>query len=479
MLITVGSERTTEATIHLCWKTSEPIVIAGVELKPHMRERGAAHLLYGRGTESHHLVIGLGEVAGISYEILRNAAGVAARTVQKEGFQTVAVHLEALNIIEEIKENENITSWTEGWLLGSYQFDRYKSKKKVFPLEKLHIISTSTDGEVAVQKGIIRAEGTMLARDLCNEPPNILHPESLVEFVETHFAELPVDIHIYREEELVKQQMNGLLTVGQGSSYKPAMIELSYATDPKQPLIVLVGKGITFDMGGMNVKSGRDISDARFDMGGACAVLGAMGIISRSGIQANITALIATADNMPDSRAFVPSTVITYPNGLTVQVGNTDAEGRLVLADALLLANRLGAKEVVDICTLTGNVGEALGLGIAGVWGDQSFVEEFASIGEQNGDRVWPMPLIDEYEELLHSDYADMNNMSSIPYGGAIVAALFLRRFVDPSIRWAHIDMANTVQSKGDKGYYTAGATGYGTRLLVDFVLSRQEEFFK
>ncbi|GIP35161.1 hypothetical protein J2TS4_43710 [Paenibacillus sp. J2TS4] len=528
MNFSVGSEQPAEVVVDLCWESDEQ-PISGIELRPHARSRGAVTWFYSRGQQPHDLIVGLGPEEGISADRVREAAGNAARAIHKEGFKTVTVRLDRL--VKQLTSSARakpaagaptsaaaceaadtpsgaavrgaissastmpgspaaasttaeavVTAWAEGWLLGSYTFDLYKSKKEARTVEQLHIVASAADSEdsaeeraleQAVKLAFIRAEGTMLARDLCNEPPNVLHPESLVERVEEHFAHRPVGIRIYRDEALEQLQMNGLLTVGLGSRYKPALIELTYATDPQLPLITLVGKGITFDMGGMNVKTGRDLSDARFDMGGACAVLGAMDIISRSGIPANVTALIATADNMPDANAFVPSTVISYPNGLTVQVGNTDAEGRLVLADALLHAGRLGAQEIIDIATLTGNVGQALGLKIAGAWGDRPFVEALAAIGEENGDRIWPMPLIDDYEELLHSDYADMNNMSPIPYGGAIVAALFLRRFVDKSARWVHIDMANTVQSKAAKGYYTAGATGYGARLLADFVSAR------
>lgn len=519
MKITVGNEQSAEVIVHLC-RESDGDPVPGVKLRPHARKRGAVTWLYSRDQQPHDLIIGLGPDEGISAERIREAAGNAVRAISKEGFKTVAVRLDRLaeqlsdgtapaeqaggsaelNSVETGSANRTegsipavtasaawsmtvedlVAAWAEGWRLGSYTFDLYKSNKSSRSVEHLHLIlpagaCTAQDLEPALKQASIRAEGTMLARDLCNEPPNVLHPESLVERVMEHFAELPVGVRIYRDEELERLQMNGLLTVGLGSRYKPALIELSYATDPQLPLIALVGKGITFDMGGMNIKSGRDLSDARFDMGGACAVLGAMDMISRSGIQANVIALIATADNMPDAHAFVPSTVITYPNGITVQVGNTDAEGRLVLADALLHADRLGAREIVDIATLTGNVGQALGLKMAGAWGDRPFIETLAAIGEKNGDRIWPMPLIDEYEEQLHSDYADMNNISHSPYGGAIVAALFLRRFVDKASRWVHIDMANTVQVASANGYYTAGATGYGARLLADFVASRVE----
>ncbi|XOK59196.1 leucyl aminopeptidase family protein [Paenibacillus elgii] len=477
MRITTGFVQTADVTVYLCPEHAEQPV-PQLELRPAMKARGAVTWFYGRGEEAHVLIVGLGPEAKINAERVREAAGNAARAVHKEGFATVTVMLEPLvrALGGALSEEEAVRAWAEGWLLGSYAFDKYKSRKEARTVECLHLVCAG-DGEASYEEALkqtaIRAEGTMFARNLCNEPPNVLHPESLVEMVRERFAERPVNVHVYGEQELADLGMNGLLTVAQGSRYKPALIELTFCTDPSQPLLALVGKGITFDMGGMNVKSGRDISDARFDMGGACAVLGAMDMISRSELQANIVALIAVADNMPDAAAFVPSTVVTYPNGLSVQVGNTDAEGRLVLADALLHAGRLGAREVIDIATLTGNVGEALGLGLAGAWGDRQLVDTLAAIGEHCGDRLWPMPLVDDYEELLRSDYADMNNIPPISYGGAIVAALFLRRFVADAMRWVHIDMANTVQAKAARGYYPAGATGYGARLLADFAVSR------
>ncbi|SCW36775.1 leucyl aminopeptidase [Paenibacillus tianmuensis] len=477
MKITTGFVQTADVTVYLCPEhAGQPV--PQLELRPTMKARGAVTWFYGRGEEAHVLILGLGPEARVDAERLREAAGNAARAVHKEGFATVNVMLEsfvrALN--GALSEEEAVRAWAEGWLLGSYAFDKYKSRKEARTVERLHLVCASEASyEEALEQTAIRTEGAMFARDLCNEPPNVLHPESLVEMVRERFAERPVNVRVYGEQELADLGMNGLLTVAQGSRYKPALIELTFCTDPSQPLLALVGKGITFDMGGMNVKSGRDISDARFDMGGSCAVLGAMDMISRSELQANIVALIAVADNMPDAAAFVPSTVVTYPNGLSVQVGNTDAEGRLVLADALLHAGRLGAREVIDIATLTGNVGEALGLSVAGAWGDRKLVETLTAIGETNGDRLWPMPLVDDYEELLRSDYADMNNIPPISYGGAIVAALFLRRFVAETMRWVHIDMANTVQAKAARGYYPAGATGYGARLLADFAVSRAE----
>jgi leucyl aminopeptidase len=477
MEINTGTHAQAEVMIELVFSDGE--YAPSLPLSAKMKERGGQTWFYGRHAgEQDILVIGLGARERFSMEILREAAGNAGRAMQDIGRTTAELNPDGFMDLfgSEAWPTEAITAWTEGWQLGTYTFNKYKGSAKPKPIQRVRISPESRpeDGPAA-ELGRMRAESTALARDLCNEAASDLNPSAFVARIRQVFAGRNVKLTVYQGEELKQRQMNGLLAVGAGSKHPPAMVEISYEGDPHAEHLALVGKGITFDMGGMNIKSGRDLSDARFDMGGACAVLGAMDMISRSGIQANVTALIATADNMPDARAFVPSTVITYPNGITVQVGNTDAEGRLVLADALLHADRLGAREIVDIATLTGNVGQALGLKMAGAWGDRPFIETLAAIGEKNGDRIWPMPLIDEYEEQLHSDYADMNNISHSPYGGAIVAALFLRRFVDKASRWVHIDMANTVQVASANGYYTAGATGYGARLLADFVASRVE----
>ena len=327
--------------------------------------------------------------------------------------------------------------------------------------------------QAAIQRGLLRAEGTMFARDLCNEPSNHLRPTMLVERIRDRFSDREVQMQVYTGEELEKRQMNGLLTVGKGSTVPPAMVQLTYCTDPTKPSIVLIGKGITFDTGGINLKTSRDLSDMRYDLGGAAAVIGAMDILTRMEIKANVTALIPTAENMPDGGAMRPGDIIQYPNGLSVQVGNTDAEGRLVLADALLHAKTLGAQEVIDAATLTGAIVRALGLRLAGVWGEESMVATLQLLGEKCGDKVWPMPLVEEYEELIRSDYADISNQSKSVNAGAITAALFLRHFVSDSYKWAHIDLAAPVESTQTKGYLVTGATGYGARLLADYVLSR------
>ncbi len=463
-----------EVILHLAFEGGqEGIPGLNVEPTPSAAALGRTSLLYGAPGQRHAAIVGLGSAHALNAERLRRAAGSAARAVGREGYKAAAVDLGPA--VDGLGAEVGVQAWLEGWMLGSYRFDAYKKetgRKSAVSSLRLLVDPSIRDAAIEwVKKAQHRAESTMLARDWCNEPANVMTPERLVDEIQQRFADLPdVHVRVYRGNDLAAHGMNGLLAVSQGSRYAPALVELIYASDPSQPLVALVGKGMTFDMGGMNVETGRDLSEARFDMGGACAVAGALDLLARSGAAVNVAALIAVADNVPGSGALLPSSIVRYPNGLTVQVGNTDAEGRLILADALLHAQRLGAAEIMDIATLTGSVGHALGLRVAGVWGDLSITEALRDCGETCGDRVWPMPLIDDDEELLRSDYADLNNISSSSYGGACAAALFLRRFVGEDVRWAHIDMANTVQAPSDRGYETVGATGFGVRLLADYL---------
>ncbi|MFU1794049.1 leucyl aminopeptidase family protein [Paenibacillus azoreducens] len=471
MEIITGTDRKAEVLIELVF--SDGVYSPELPLSAKMKERCAHFWFYARSSDEQDiLIIGLGSRARFNLEIVREAAGNAGRAIRELGKKTAAVHPACLEEVfgSRVWPAEAVTAWVEGWELGTYVFDKYKSAKKQPLVEWLQISSEQQDYAGAVELGRMRAAATSLARDLCNEAASDLNPGAFVARIRQIFAGRNVKINVYEGEELKQRQMNGLLAVGAGSKHPPAMVEISYTGDPNAEHLALIGKGITFDMGGMNLKDARDLSDARFDMGGAAAVIGAMDLLTRLEAKAKISAIIPIADNVPDGGAFLPSDVVRYPNGLTVQVVNTDAEGRLILADAILHAIRSGARQVIDVATLTGAVGHALGLKVAGIWGDDEYAARFMGIGEQNGDRIWRLPLVDEDEELLRSPYADLANLASNPYGGANMAALFLRRFVDAKARWCHIDMANTVQVQSTRGYKVTGATGYGVRLLADFV---------
>ncbi|MDW0110207.1 leucyl aminopeptidase family protein [Sporosarcina aquimarina] len=400
-------------------------------------------------------------------ETVRSIAGTAARELSRAKVSSATLEMEALSKqFSGADKDDAATAFTEGWHLGAYQFLAYKSNAEPF-CTKLTIEGAS---EKAVQTGVQRAEAVSYSRDLMNELSDVLNPETYPERLKELFQQSDAKVVVHDKAKLEEMKMNGVLTVGRGSRYAPSFVEVSYCTNPSKPLVALVGKGVTFDTGGISLKSGKDLSDMRMDMGGSAAVAGAMKLLVESEADVNVVALIPMVENTPDKTSVLPGEVIQYKNGHTVQVGNTDAEGRLILADGLLRAGELNAAYVVDIATLTGSIENALGSDIAGVFGDEELAAKMKEIGAKNGDAVWPMPLIDAYDETLQSDYADFNNISSLSFAGSITAALFLRRFVAADTRWLHVDMAGMMQKTSNTGYYPKTATGYGARLLADYV---------
>ncbi|MEC0202915.1 leucyl aminopeptidase family protein [Paenibacillus lautus] len=479
MNITIDEASLTETSIYVVYEGEE----SHFRLTESRKHSMTLTWFYGRSDqEADDLVVGMGQRSNLTLEQVRRTGASAARALLKEN-KSSAVLIRATNGdgrgSSRISDEEELQAWVEGWMYGLYQFNKHRGVTANLQALSLNLRQEDWQGlsrkelEAIIQTAGIRIEGTQLTRDLVNESPETLNPEAFVAVVEDRFKKAPVQLHVYRGQELHDRQMNGLIAVGAGSKYEPALIEISYNgvdSEKGSPHIVLIGKGVTFDMGGMNVKIGRDISDARMDMGGAAAVVGAMDILVSQKAPVRVTALIAVADNLSGPDAMLPSSVVHYPNGLSVQVANTDGEGRLIIADALLHAANLGADKVIDIATLTGNVGAALGLEIAGIWGDPQITAELVEIGERNGERLWPMPLMDEYESDLRSDYADLKNVGTSTLAGAITAALFIRHFVAASMKWVHIDMAGTVQYKREFPHSAAGATGYGARLLADYV---------
>lgn len=446
-------------------------------LRPHMGARNAVTWFYGRQGLPDIVIVGLGGTAPFHPVRIREAAGNAGRAAVKEQRKLALVSFQALWDEETLSglEAEAVTAWVEGWLLGTYTFDKYKAKaveEREVPI--LHFErEMNVDVQDAIRRGEIHSAGTLWARDLANEPANYLRPFTLVERVKERFASTAVEIKVFTGEELERLELAGMIAVGKGSAFPPAFIELRYCTDESKPLTALIGKGITFDTGGVSLKRDNDISDMRMDMAGAAGVLGALDILVRSGASANVAVLVPAAENVISGHSLLPSDVIQYANGLTVQVGNTDSEGRLILADALIYAHRIGAAEAIDMATLTYSVVGALGSKIAGIFGDDELARSLINAGDPFGEKVWQLPLVDEYESYLESDYAEISNISRGEGAGAIMAALFLRKFVHTSLRWAHIDMNGPKASSSANRDQAIGATGFGARLLASFLMER------
>lgn len=418
------------------------------------------------------LLVGLGATEKINAERLRRAAATAA--TRGAGFKGGRLAI-VLPSLEGISLQEIATAFTEGTLLANYAFDRYitlpdakrKGLKKVSMLvETKEDVGAAREG---VQLGEGLAEATLLARDLANAPGNEIYPETLAARAQ-ELSELGVEVTIFDKEKITEIGMGGLLAVNQGSAIPPRFIIMEWngGAEGEQP-IVLVGKGITFDSGGISLKPGPGMSDMKMDMGGAAAVIGAMHGVARLGLKKNVVGLVASTDNMPSGSAYKPGDIITFLNGKTAEIDNTDAEGRLVLADALTYADRYKPVAVVDLATLTGACMIALGHYSAGLMGNNTeLLTRIREAGERSYERVTELPLWEEYEEQIRSDVADVKNTGGRP-AGAITAGLFLQHFIG-DYPWAHIDIAGVGINPKPYGYVPKAGTGFGARLMVELV---------
>lgn len=355
----------------------------------------------------------------------------------------------------------------EGLIVCLSPVDIYSSK---YEMPKAYDVKAEFAIEAAYTEAIVNAKSYHLARMINNIPHCDCNPDTIIQIVENSLNDPTVNISLMREQECKDLNLNGMLALAQGSAFEPTVIKVEYNNNVDAEKIALVGKGITFDSGGYSIKTGRDISGMKADMGGASGIIGAMYRLVHNHAKANVVAYLMLTDNMINSYAMLPGDVITYRNGLSVELGNTDAEGRLVLADGLLLAEAEGADHIVDVATLTGNVGTALGHEYAAVYStDDNIASTFTSLNAMSNEKVWHMPLVESYKNSLQGQITDLRNISSMSGAGSITAALFLSHFVTTD-KWAHIDMA----AMADKGEYGSKYTGYGTRILSDYVTTTQ-----
>jgi leucyl aminopeptidase len=410
------------------------------------------------------LVVGLGERGELDAEKLRVAAALAAKE---------AGRLEARSLAWALPEGSSAASAVDalatGTILASYRFDRFKSAgdEDSARLESLTLIGGSELAEAA-EAARIAAEAQNRARDLQATPANFATPGFLAERAEeiaaSHEA---LTVEVFGRAELEEMGMGGILAVGQGGPQDPKLIVLRYAGGGSGPRLGFVGKGVTFDTGGISLKPGAGMQEMKMDMSGAAAVLEAVAAIAELGLPLDLIAAVPSTENMPSGTAIKPGDVITQYNGKTVEVNNTDAEGRLILADALAYAVEQGAERVVDIATLTGAVEVALGSTYAGlVSNDDELAAAVSRAAEETGELAWRLPLHPEYKELMKGTVADLSNLAKKRKAGTITAASFLEEFVGET-PWAHLDVAGTSWDVG-RAYVGNEANGFGVRLLVE-----------
>lgn len=363
----------------------------------------------------------------------------------------------------------------EGVVAASYEFTAYKSKKSNKPAPAVELLVRPADlakAKAAILDAEIAGDAMAVARDLVNEPAARIYPQSLAAQAKAVARAAGLECEVLDAKQLVKQGYAGTYAVGKGSQHPPCMIIIRYKPRVKSEMhIGLVGKAVTFDTGGYCLKPPKDMWEMKGDMAGGAAVIATMKAISELKPAVRVTGIIPVAQNALDNTSMLPGDVITAKNGKTVHVDNTDAEGRLILMDALIRAKEEGATHVADIATLTGSVVRALGTSISGIFAnDDKWAADIVKAGEQGGELYWQLPLHDEYLDMLKSEIADINNTGSSPNAGSITAALFLREFVDPSLKWAHLDIAGTFLVEKPWKYYGPGATGFGVKTLINLV---------
>ena len=362
--------------------------------------------------------------------------------------------------------------------LSLYKFD-YKSSstknKEDEVLKKVVLAgSTSATANSAILKATAVVEGVVLARDLVNEPGGSLTPQVFARKVVRMAKEKGLTAKVMDETAIKKAGFGGLLGVNRGSDHPPRFVELTYRPKGKaKATLALVGKGITFDSGGLSIKPWQGMSEMKTDMGGAAAVIGAMSALSSLSPQIRVKGYLPMTDNMLGGDATRPGDVLKIRNGKTIEVINTDAEGRLILADALSLASETNPDAIVDLATLTGACVVALGSDIAGSMGkNDSILSQVEKAAEDAGEKIWQLPLPDEYKELYKSPIADMKNISAGGYGGALTAGLILSEFVPEGIPWAHLDIAGPARADKDSAENVEGGTGFGVRTLIQLIQS-------
>ena len=440
-------------------------------------------LLYREGPGPRRLLLlGLGDAARIDAEATRRFLARAVRAAERHRLTRLAAWLEP---VEGLEDRALAQAAAEGAALAAWRFSELKTdagagsagEEEVAPIDvaSLDLFGSGEAAALAegVRVGAAIARAANLARTLQARPGNVATPTHLAEEARRVAAGAGLECEIFDAERLREEGMHAILAVSRGSEEEPCLIVLRHGGggDGEAPL-VLVGKGLTFDAGGISLKPAKGMEEMKFDMSGGAAVIGAMQAVAELGVPANVVGIVPSSENLPSGKALKPGDVIHTYAGKTVEVVNTDAEGRLILADALAYGARLGPAAMVDCATLTGSVVIALGHHAAAVFGtDDELIEELRAAGDRSGERCWPLPLWDVYRQQLDSDTADLMNVGGRP-AGSITAAIFLREFAG-GVPWAHLDIAGTAYGDGDLPYQRKGGYGFPSRLLIEWVRSR------
>ncbi|HEX4493965.1 MAG TPA: leucyl aminopeptidase [Acidimicrobiia bacterium] len=412
------------------------------------------------------MLVGLGARDEITTDGLRRAGAALA----KRGSKVATIATTLLDAAPDaIDRRDAAQAVVEGVALGSYKFLRYKGEGKPSKLESVKLIGRGgAHIRSAVDRGARIAQAVAWARDLVNEPAEAKSPEDMAALAKKLGTANGLKVQVMSGAQLERARLGGVIGVGKGSERPPRFVKLAYEPAGAKHTIAFVGKGVVFDSGGLSLKTGAGMETMKTDMGGGAAVIAAMSVLRDLGVKTRVLGFVPLVENMPSGSAIRPGDVLRMRNGKTVEVLNTDAEGRLILADALSLAVEEEPDAIIDLATLTGACVVALGEGVAGLMStSDSWSAQVQGAADAAGESVWPLPLPVKYRKMLDSEVADMQNISHGGYGGALTAGLFLKEFAG-DLPWAHLDIAGPARAGRDDGYLIRGGTGFGVRTLVE-----------
>ena len=433
----------------------------------------------GKMTPSRVLVAGLGKESDFGLDVVRSVAAESCRYLRRKRVETVATIAHGAGI-GGMDPRETAQAIAEGAILGLHRFDKYKTNNDEGRITELHIVESESGQVSALEEGVsegsVVAESVNACREMATEPANYMTPTRMAEMALEATEEGGLEIEVLDRPQMTELGMGALLGVAQGSDEPPKFIILRYIGDPDNQAnnIGLLGKGITFDSGGLDIKSASGMATMKGDMAGGASIIAALRTIGALKPKINVTGIVPATENMPGGSAQRPGDIVRTMNGKTIEIDNTDAEGRLVLADAVAYAESIGLGRLVDVATLTGAVVVALGSKCTGAFGnDQTLVDQVIAAGDQVGERIWQLPTFDDYKEQFKSDIADIKNTGGRE-AGSITGAQIIGEFVEKA-SWVHLDIAGTSSTNESKGYNPKGATGVPVRTLVKLVRNLSE----
>lgn len=485
----LSRRRFTNIVVPVCEKKSitaearlAPLVDDALTLPEFEGKKGDELVRYATGgvKAERFIFLGLGKAKQVGEEDLRTLAARGVRKALELGQPKVAIVMPDIEGLK-IERERQVTAVIEGALMANHLFHRYRGKKerKVKPLSAIEVLIARNEVNrlrPVAEKAAMVVEGSLLARDLVSTAPMDKVPEKLAGIIEKHLEDFDISVDVKDHKELAGMKFGAMLGVAMGSDSPARLVVADYNPEGAKKTVVLVGKGVTYDSGGLNLKPADGLKDMKSDMGGAAAVAGVMHNVGLLKPDVRVIGVMPLVENMPSGKSLRVGDILKSYSGKTIEIGNTDAEGRLILADALSWANKTYKPDLmIDLATLTGACLVALGRDIAGVFAnDDKLAKAIVKSSEKVHERCWHLPMPEDYRAMLKSEIADISNISSQRWGGSITAALFLSEFVGKS-RWAHIDIAGPALTHSDKGWLRPGGTGFGVRLLCDLLFDEED----